>query len=151
MPAYEIQLCRVHPLNPATGTTGVFNSASVDVGRGLAASVYLYLQAIAAGTTFAYLRLQGSDDNTTWVDIDGTDYSLPYNGKPAALPLPADAGRLWIWHVPAWRHRYIRIRGNITAGNIDWYSVITTYSRGQYPISDADQGAGENAVRVVTG
>ncbi|HSU68413.1 MAG TPA: hypothetical protein VLJ39_16155, partial [Tepidisphaeraceae bacterium] len=71
---------------------------------------------VAVGATDVGLtafKLQESDDNTTFTDIPGADYSV----SPLALPGSGASNTLWEWQVDLRGSRKRYLRPAITVGN----------------------------------
>lgn len=94
-------------------------------------------------TTF---KMQESDDNSTFTDVPGADFSI----APLVLPSPTNGDTLWEWQLDLrGRKRYLKpslIAGNGSVGA--YVSVTAELSRSeQAPITAAQQGlAGVAAV-----
>jgi hypothetical protein len=71
---------------------------------------------VAIGATdigFTTFKLQESDDNTTFTDIVGADYSV----APLALPGSSNGNTLWEWQVDLRGGRKRYLRPALTVGN----------------------------------
>ena len=67
----------------------------------------------ATDTGFTAFKLQESDDNTTFTDIPGTDYSI----APLTLPSSSNGNTLWEWQVDLRGSRKRYLRPALTVGN----------------------------------
>jgi hypothetical protein len=71
---------------------------------------------VAIGATdvgFTTFKLQESDDNTTFTDIPGADFSV----APLSLPANASGNTLWEWQVDLRGSRKRYLRPALTVGN----------------------------------
>jgi hypothetical protein len=71
---------------------------------------------VAIGATdvgITALKLQESDDNSTFTDVPGTDYSV----APLTLPSSANGNTLWEWQVDLRGSRKRYLKPVITIGN----------------------------------
>ena len=71
---------------------------------------------VAIGATdigFTTFKLQESDDNSTWSDISGADYSV----SPLTLPSSSNSNTLWEWQVDLRGSRKRYLRPALTVGN----------------------------------
>jgi hypothetical protein len=71
---------------------------------------------VAIGATdvgFTTFKLQESDDNSTFTDIVGTDYSV----SPLVLPSSSNSDTIWEWQVDLRGSRKRYLRPAITVGN----------------------------------
>ena len=100
---------------------------------------------IALGTTdtpFTALKLQESDDNATWTDVPGLDYSI----APAVLPGAADGTHLFTFDVDLRaRKRYLRPLVTLGAGTAGAYVTILA------ALHRAEQSPRDSASRGVSG
>jgi len=88
-------------------------------------------------TTF---KLQESDDNTTFTDIPGCDFSI----SPLSLPASTNSNTLWEWQIDLRGQRKRYLRPAITVGNGAagaFLSATAELSRAeQSPTTAASQG-----------
>jgi hypothetical protein len=87
-------------------------------------------------TTF---KLQESDDNSTFTDVPGADFSI----SPLSLPTASNGDTLWEWQIDLrGRRRYLKpalTAGNGTVGV--FVAVVAELSRAeQAPTTAAEQG-----------
>ena len=71
---------------------------------------------VAIGATdvgFTTFKLQEADDNATFTDIPGTDYSI----SPLTLPSIANSNTIWEWQVELTGSRKRYLRPALTVGN----------------------------------
>jgi hypothetical protein len=93
---------------------------------------------IVLGTTdtpFTALKLQESDDNATWTDISGLDYSI----APAVLPGASDGTHVFGFDVDLrGRKRYLRPLITLGSGtNGAYITVVADLSRPEQAPKDA--------------
>jgi hypothetical protein len=98
---------------------------------------------VAIGATdvaFTTFKLQESDDNTTFTDIPGGDFSV----SPLSLPTNASGNTLWEWQVDLRGSRKRYLRPALTIGNGSsgaFVSATVELSRAeQAPYNAATQG-----------
>ena len=98
---------------------------------------------VAIGATdvgFTTFKLQESDDNTTFTDVPGADFSV----SPLALPSSASSNTLWEWQVDLRGSRKRYLRPALTVGNGTngaFVSAAAELSRAeQAPFNAATQG-----------
>lgn len=104
---------------------------------------------VAIGATdvgFTTFKLQESDDNTTFTDIPGADFSV----APLTLPASTNSDTLWEWQVDLRGSRKRYLRPAITVGNGTsgaFVSATAELSRAeQAPYNAATQGLAGAAV-----
>jgi hypothetical protein len=94
---------------------------------------------------FSTFKVQESDDNATWTDVPGTDFSI----APLTLPTSANVNTLWEWQLDL-RPRKRYLRPALTAGNGTVGAFVTVsaeLSRAeQTPITATAQGLAGLAV-----
>jgi hypothetical protein len=98
---------------------------------------------VALGATdvgFTTFKLQESDDNTTFTDIPGADFSV----APLTLPASTNSDTLWEWQVDLRGSRKRYLRPALTVGNGTngaFVSATAELSRAeQAPYNAATQG-----------
>jgi hypothetical protein len=114
------------------------NCASVD------RSGYAYaVIRVAIGVTdagFTALKLQESDDNSTFTDVPGTDFSV----SPLALPASTNGNTLWEFQVDlrGGRKRYLKPLVTIGNGSLGAFVAVGAelFRAEQTPITSAGQG-----------
>ena len=93
----------------------------------------------------ATFKVQESDDNATWTDVPGTDFSV----SPLTLPTSSNGNTLWEWQLDL-RPRKRYLRPALTAGNGTvgaFVSAVAELFRAeQTPITAATQGLAGVAV-----
>ena len=100
---------------------------------------------VALGSTdvaLTALKLQESDDNSTWSDIAGLDYSI----SPATLPTASDDNHLFSFDVDL-RGRKRYLKPVITVGNGTNGAYVTV----QAELSRAEQTPHDAASRGLAG
>lgn len=94
---------------------------------------------------FTTFKVQESDDNSTFTDVPGTDFSV----SPLSLPTSANGDTLWEWQLDL-RGRKRYLKPALTAGNgtVGAYvsAVAELYRAEQAPITAATQGLAGVAV-----
>jgi len=98
---------------------------------------------VAIGATdigFTTFKLQESDDNTTFTDVSGADFSI----SPLTLPANTNSNTLWEWQVDLRGQRKRYLRPAITIGNGAsgaFVSALAELSRAeQAPATPTSQG-----------
>jgi hypothetical protein len=88
---------------------------------------------------YATFKMQESDDNSTFTDVPGTDFSI----SPLVLPSTTNGDTLWEWQLDL-RGRKRYLKPSLTAGNGSvgaFVSVSAELSRAeQAPFNAAEQG-----------
>jgi len=104
---------------------------------------------VAIGATdvgFTTFKLQESDDNSTWTDIVGADYSV----SPLTLPASGNGNTLWEWQVDLRGARKRYLRPALTVGNGTSGAFVTAeaelFRAEQAPYSATTQGLAGVAV-----
>ena len=104
---------------------------------------------VAIGATdvgFTTFKLQESDDNATFADIPGTDYSI----SPLSLPSSANGNTLWEWQVDLRGSRKRYLRPALTVGNGTSGAFVSAevelFRAEQAPYTAATQGLAGVAV-----
>ena len=104
---------------------------------------------VAIGATdigFTTFKLQESDDNSTFTDITGADFSV----SPLTLPSSSNSNTIWEWQVDLRGSRKRYLRPAITIGNGSsgaFVSVTAELSRAeQAPYNATTQGLAGVAV-----
>jgi hypothetical protein len=101
---------------------------------------------VAIGATdigFTTFKLQESDDNTTFTDIPGGDFSV----APLALPTNASSNTLWEWQVDLRGSRKRYLRPALTIGN----GTSGAFVSATVELSRAEQAPYNAATQGVTG
>jgi hypothetical protein len=102
----------------AAGSTALSGSASAlnaDLIASTDVSGYQMLSVILSGTFSAFVRVQGSNDNTNWVDLNLQQISTGTIG-PASSSFISSGGSLFVACVPT---QYIRVRAtSYTSGTV---------------------------------
>jgi len=77
----------------------------------------------ATDVALTTLKLQESDDNSTFTDITGADFSI----SPLSLPTNASSNTLWEWQVDlrGTRKRYLRPAITIGNGSLGAFVSVT--------------------------
>lgn len=98
---------------PIVRNNGTLTVGSVDCLGFNSARIYVELGLIDAAITS--LKLQESDDNSTWVDIAGLDFSV----SPNVLPASGDNGKTWLFDLPSLngRKRYLKLVAIVANGS----------------------------------
>jgi hypothetical protein len=94
---------------------------------------------------FTTFKVQESDDNATWTDVPGTDFSI----SPLTLPTSANGNTLWEWQLDLRaRKRYLRPALTAGSGTVGAYvsAVAELFRAEQTPITAATQGLAGVAV-----
>lgn len=122
----------ITPTAGAAGTSAI-NGASCDCQRVDGVLVAVQMGAIVA-TAVTSIKLQGSDDNSTWADLEGTSQSI------------ADDADDKLFYIDLYRpvHRYNRVvvsRG--TANATVSAAVYHKYCMGKVPVSQGTNVSGE--------
>lgn len=86
-----------HALPIATASTDR-TGASIDC-RGYLGCVFSIHHGVSAAVATGTIKLQGSNDNSTWVDLAGPSYTLGAVATDQAT----------VWDIQRPRHRYLRI------------------------------------------
>ena len=99
----------------------------------------LFIGANDIGLTVA--KLQESDDDSTWTDIPGADFSIA-----GALPGSGDQTKIWLWDVDLrGRKRYLRPALTIGDGTLgSFVAVVFELSRAEeMPHTASQRGAAQ--------
>ena len=95
---------------------------------------------------FAALKLQESDDNSTFTDVPGTDFSV----APLALPASTNGDTLWEIQVDlrGGRKRYLKPLITVGNGTVGAFVAVSAelFRAEQAPITAATQGLAGVAV-----
>ncbi len=117
-----------------------FTTASVDTKGWRYCSLYIYLGALDIAV--AAMKVRHSDDDSTYADVTGADFSV----SPATLPAAIDDNLIFIVHLDTrGKKRYFDL--SLTGGDGVAGSYITVFailSRGEtFPDTAAEQGASQ--------
>jgi hypothetical protein len=104
---------------------------------------------VAIGATdvgFTVFKLQEADDNATFTDIPGADFSI----APLALPTSGSSDTIWEWQVELIGSRKRYLRPAITVGNGTSGAFVAAevelFRAEQSPYNAASEGLGGVAV-----
>lgn len=128
-------------LAPAATLTGATNSSALDTLDGNFAVIDVAIGAITGAMTA--LKLQESDDNSTWADVSGDypgDFSAASDGQAAALPGDADDNKMVAIFVDCrGRKRYLRV--TLTPGTNAFVTITgTVHALKQGVLTASDRG-----------
>ena len=127
-------------LQPAARVNGLAAScASVDRKGFDFANVKLLLGATDVGLTAC--KLQESDDNSTFTDIPGADFSVS-----GVLPAAGDSNKTFEWDVTLnARKRYLRPAITVGSGTLGAYAcvLVQLHRAEQAPYNPATRGAAQ--------
>lgn len=124
----------------AAGTTPI-NGSSIDM-QTLGARALLCIACLGAltSTQVTKLKLQGSDDNSTWADLTHTDYSVTSQAVATAAAADADGNKMLVLDCKRISHRYVRpvlVRGTANAVLDSLVSIPYEFSVMPAPAADA--------------
>jgi hypothetical protein len=101
---------------------------------------------VAIGATdiaFTTFKLQESDDNTTFTDVAGADFSV----SPLALPTSSATNTLWEWQVDLRGSRKRYLKPAITVGNGTSGAFVSATAE----LSRAEQAPATSTAQGLTG
>ena len=129
--------------------TTTFTNAPREDGKGLVVTFV----PVFADIAMTALKLQGSNDGTTAVDVTEGNFAAAEGPYDIALPSATDDNKAWMWNITLPKFKYYRVTG--TAGNgstgVQWVVTFDTFNIGEGPRTDAQYGGTTGSIRFPTG
>lgn len=121
--------------------------------RGQSKGLIMIFNPVSLANAMTALKGQGSDDNSSWTDLPGGDFSTTgSNGEAADLPAgSADNGLFWYLFLGRPTYKYYRWMGTVGGGTNTFITTIMGANDGEGPKNGAGYGGETDSVRFLAG